>query len=483
MGGLTAALRLARRGIRVRVFEGSLEPGGLASSFEIEGLRFDAGPYILLDREGLEWSFAQLGLDLARSITLKRIEQVYEVASAQNPPVRIYSDLNRTAEGLERSWPGSGARYRRFIESTAKIQQRLRPMLFVSPPGSGTLLRSGAWMHANFLLRSLGSVLRETGLPQPVIEALAIWTHVAAQTLDKAPSPLAFVPALIHTVGAYYPLEGIGAIPHALASAAVAAGVEFHYGVSIANIQTDRGRVRAVRTGNGEEFPADAVVSNHSGIGTYLDLVQTPESIRERLRRLPLQSPGVCAYLAVRNRSANSSETDSEEMYLRFMLPSDRGKNIEGKTTGPAPSRQFESETCRLLVSPGVLVPDLKREAWWPARLIAPMPYSLAERGQEAQQEFLERVLAEEWWQGHVGDHRILATRTPREWSARHHLYRESMNPVMTSEFMRAGRMAHRSPVVEGLYLAGSSTHPGQWVSFCAISGVLAADKLCEDFA
>ena len=31
----------------------------------------------------------------------------------------------------------------------------------------------------------------------------------------------------------------------------------------------------------------------------------------------------------------------------------------------------------------------------------------------------------------------------------------------MTARFMRAGRFAHRSPHVRGLYLAGSSTHPG----------------------
>jgi phytoene dehydrogenase-like protein len=55
------------------------------------------------------------------------------------------------------------------------------------------------------------------------------------------------------------------------------------------------------------------------------------------------------------------------------------------------------------------------------------------------------------------------------------------MNPVMTARLMRRGRVSHRSPWVRGLYLAGSSTHPGQWVSFCAISGVLAADCLHED--
>jgi phytoene dehydrogenase-like protein len=43
---------------------------------------------------------------------------------------------------------------------------------------------------------------------------------------------------------------------------------------------------------------------------------------------------------------------------------------------------------------------------------------------------------------------------------------------------MRQGRLAHRSPHARGLHLAGSATHPGQWVSFSAISGILAADGL-----
>ena len=54
------------------------------------------------------------------------------------------------------------------------------------------------------------------------------------------------------------------------------------------------------------------------------------------------------------------------------------------------------------------------------------------------------------------------------------------MNPVMTARFMRSGRLAHRSPHLNKLYLAGSSTHPGQWV-LRAISGVLAADRVLED--
>jgi phytoene dehydrogenase-like protein len=80
-----------------------------------------------------------------------------------------------------------------------------------------------------------------------------------------------------------------------------------------------------------------------------------------------------------------------------------------------------------------------------------------------------------------AGETRVLASQTPMQWAGRFNLYRDSMNPVMTARFMRSGRMPHRSAQFKGLYFAGSSTHPGQWVSFCAISGVLAANCVLED--
>jgi len=454
MGGLAASIRLARRGFRVRVFEARDEPGGLASSLQIENFQFDAGPYILLDRDGLEWAFNSLDLELSSFVTLKRIDLAYQVTSPLRDPVRIFSDLDATAGEFEKSWSGSGARYQKFVRAMAQVHERLRPLLYRSPSGVAGLFRSGAWVEIPFLMRSLGSVLRRATLPEPVIDALGIWTHVAAQSLDHAPSPLPFVPAMIHTKGAFYPFEGIGAIPRALAASAVESGVEFNYGMKIRRIRCHRSIATGIETDHDEYIPADAVLSNLSGIGTYIELCEVGRTVRQRLERLPLQSPGVCAYLAVRQKS--------ESEYLRFLLPGG-------------------DETCRLLITPSAPVPHVEREGWWPARLLAPMPYSRAEQGTAAQKEFLRRILEEEWWREHTGEYRVLATRIPGEWGEQFHLYRNSMNPVMTSRLMRQGRIAHRSPHIKGLYLAGSSTHPGQWISFCAISGILAADRISED--
>jgi phytoene desaturase len=458
MGGLTAALRLVRHGYRVTVLEARDGPGGLAGAAELDGFRFDAGPYILLDRPGLEWAFRAVGLDLAAEIPLRRVDDVYSVAADGAPPVTFHADPARTADAMERSWPGSGRRYRDFVTRTGRAYARLTPLQHVSRPTPWTLLRTGAWRHVPFLFRSLKSVMAGTGLPGPVVDAVAIWTHVAGQTLAEAPSPLAFVPALIHGVGSYYPPAGIGSIPVRLAEVADKAGVRFRYGTKVRKVRRAGGRVVGVETEAGEGLAAVAVVSNAAGVGTYLDLLDdTPPAAREKLARLPLQSPGVCAYLAVRGGPAGGP-------YLRFRLP-------------PG------GERCRCLVRPAMVEPGLVRaDGWEPARLIAPMPYELAEAGgPDGQRAYLDRLLAEDWWRPFAPEFRLLATRIPAEWGRQYHLYRESMNPVMTAAFMRAGRLAHRSPHARGLYLAGSATHPGQWVSFCAVSGVLAADRLRED--
>ena len=456
MGGLTAALRLAQQGLSVRIIEARPEAGGLASAFEKDGLVFDAGPYILLDRPGLEWAFRSLGLELTEHVTLRRIEEVYEVLSSEGTTVQFYADGKRTAAGIDAAWPGSGKHYERFVADMKVAHERLSPLLYLSHPGPASLFRNRAFTRIPFLLRSLSSILTRANLPQPVVEAIAIWTQIAGQRIDEAPSPLAFVPALIHSVGAFYPVAGIGSIPRALTRVAAKAGVEFQYGTTVRSIVSEQRRVRGVETDQDEFVQADAIVSNYNGIGTYLDMLgDTPAPARKSLNKLPLQSPGACAYLAVRG--------EISPPYLRFQLPGN-------------------GELCRLFVKPTVMAPELEKNGWAPARLISPMSHVVAEGLSAAEQhDYLDRLLAERWWQEGLDEFRVLATRVPAEWGAQYNLYRNSMNPVMTAGFMRAGRLAHKSPYAQGLYLAGSSTHPGQWVSFCAISGILAANDLLQD--
>jgi phytoene dehydrogenase-like protein len=454
VGGLTAAGRLAAFGHRVLLCEARAEVGGLASGVDAGGLSFDGGPYILLDRPGLEWAFERLGIDVAE-LGLEPMHQLYEVNAPGRQPVRIFLDLERTTHDLELEWPGAGRAYERFVAEMEALRRKLAALLVVSHPTVLELARRGALGAAPFLLRSLGSVLRSTSLPTEIADAIIIWTHIAGQSPDEAPSVMAFVPALIHSVGAYVPKAGMRAIPNLLKQHAEAIGVDIRINTRARRIRIDNRRVVGVETDRGDILPCDAVVSNYNGIGTYEELVEgVPDSVRRRLRAVPLQSPGLCAYVRASGRLPRS--------YLRFMLGVDRTVTLAVARPG-AGQAAGDGDS-------------------FPMRLIAPIDHRKAsELGSEGQSRVLREMIDQSWWRDGLTDAEVVASRTSRQWGSEMNLYRDSMNPSMNRRLFLGGRMRHRSPWIRGLYLAGASTHPGQWVSFCAISGVLAAEALHRD--
>lgn len=455
MGGLSAALRLARLGHRVTVFEARSSAGGLAANETHAGMVFDVGPYLLLDKPGLDVAFSWLGLRLVDEVDLVRVEDVCEIGGGAAPPIRFHADLARTASGLDAAYPGSGPKYEALVASVTRTFDRLRAVLLEPVPRRAILRHPRAWPAVPFLLKPLARVLSSTGLPRPIVDAIAIWSHFIGQPVDEAPSPMAFAPMFLHVQGAFYARGGIGTVPAALARAAAAAGVEIRLGVRVRAIRCESGRVRAVELESGEEHPADAVVSNHGGAGTHDLVAGAPVDRAARaVDGLTLQSPGACAYLAV--------EGPPPSTYLRFHRP--------------------DSGPCSVLVQPRSLDPSCGQGNAFPARLVSPMDHAEAARlGAEGQRAWFDARLAEPWWRSEGAEARVLAIRTPSDWGAQFLLPHDAMNPAMTARFMRAGRLPHASPDVRGLYLAGSATHPGQFVAFCAQSGVHAANRLHQE--
>lgn len=445
VGGLCAAIALRAKGRHVLVVEARKSAGGLAGGFTVEGKTHDGGPYVLLDRPGLEWAFAKLGIDLLDHAEPIALEEVYTTHHPQGPSLTVYRDLDRTADGLEREFRGAGDRYRAFIRNMSAIYENLAPLQRGPHPGAQGLLRRGLFREAAFLLQGLRTHLRGSGLPEPVQDMLGIWTHIAGQPLGEAPAPLAFVPAIVHGHGAFTIRGGLRRVPEALYKVAVDRGVDFRFGAPVTRIVRTGRRVLGVEAA-GERFSAARVFCNAPGVGAYAALLDPPDArIAAEVKALPLQSPGVAAYI--------HANVDASVPFLQFWLPA--------------------GEPCRLLLHPGAVDPERAGTL----RLISPTAHAWAESvGPVGQRAFLDRILAEAPWRVGVTDARVVASKIPAEWGRAFFLWRDSINPTMTASYMRHGRIAHVSPVADNLFLCGSATHPGQWVSFCAISGVLAAD-------
>jgi phytoene dehydrogenase-like protein len=257
----------------VTLLEARSVAGGLAGGFDVERSH-DGGPYILLDRPGLEWAFTRLGTSLSDHLELIPLDEVYRVRRPDGADVSVFRDLERTTDGIARSFGSSaGDRYRTFVERMIEIYAHLEPFQRAPHEGARGLLRKGLIREGLFLLRGLESHLQATGLPGPVCDALGIWTHIAGKPLSEAPAPLAFVPALVHSHGAYTVRGGIRRIPDALHRIAVDHGVEFRFDTKVTRIVRDGRRVLGVETADEERLDADVVFSNAPGIATYARLL------------------------------------------------------------------------------------------------------------------------------------------------------------------------------------------------------------------
>lgn len=452
IGGLSAALNLAKQGYEVTVFEATDAPGGLAKSVSVAGNTFDAGPYILLDKPGLAWAFEQVGLDIKR-LNLLRVENVYSVEKDKGV-FTVYADYEKTIRELNASWQGQGNAYADFVSKTYKKYQQLIPFTF-SAPSPLKIIKSGKLSLIPFLLSSLGKVLAAFKLNEPIKNGIGIWTHIAAQALDKAPSPMAFVPSLIHNVGAYYPENGIGTIADTLYNECLQHKVRFKFNSKVKKIHIQNKSVVGI-TYNETTFEAYThLISNNSAIATYVNLIEeTPPAFKNKIKSLPLQSPGICVFLRVKGQPTGS--------YIKFKLDS-------------------SIPTCKSFILPEIVTQKNAKD-WMIARLVFPLPHEFTLNLTDAAcKTMIDVVLQETWWKAGITEFEILGYNTPSTWADKFSLYNKSMNPVMTAEFMRMGRMQHKSPFFKGLYFCGSSTHPGQWVSFCAISGILASNQLIKE--
>ena len=268
VGGLAAALDLARSGVEVLLFERAAAPGGKVREVELGGLRMDAGPTVFTLRGVFDQLFADAGDNLDRRLNLVPARLLARHAWESGGQLDLFADISRSIQAIG-DFAGSGAAhgFARFIAQARRIYMTLdEAYICAARPSPLGLVRhvgfaglSELWNVRPFanLWRHLGGYFDDIRLQQ----LFGRYATYCGSSPFLAPATLMLV-AHVEQSGVWYVEGGMHRLAVALERLAVQLGACLRYGCEVTQIHVDKGRVSAVEINGRERVEVDAIVCN-----------------------------------------------------------------------------------------------------------------------------------------------------------------------------------------------------------------------------
>lgn len=278
IGGLAAAIHLARRGYNVEVFEANDYPGGKLREKRSNGYRFDMGPSVFTMPQLIDELFTLCGKNPRDYFTYTRLGMNFRYFFEDGTVINAHADVEEFAKELvaKSKDPEKSFRdYTRDIEAKFDITNEV-------------FIENSLHVFKNYLTKrvlygilkfhkigAFTSMHRDNRKFFKDPNLVQLFDHFASYVGSNplvAPATLNLISHLVITKGAYIPDEGMYSIVKALVKLAEQMGVKFHYNSSVREILVQDRKAVGIRTDQGQRS-FDVVVSNMDVYYTYHKLL------------------------------------------------------------------------------------------------------------------------------------------------------------------------------------------------------------------
>ena len=477
IGGLTAALLLAARGLDVTVLERAAGIGGKLR--QIDGI--DAGPTVLTMKDVLEGILAEAGETLSAHLVLTPSEILARHAWDNRTRLDLFADLARSADAVG-AMAGS-AEARAFLEFSAharRIHDTLDHSFMRRPkPGLWRLIRDVP-APALFGIDPFSTLWRTAGLyfsDARLQQLFGRYATYCGSSPFLAPATLMLV-AHVERSGVWLVEGGMARIATVLRTLAEKQGARIRTGCAVEEIMVANGRCQGVRLETGETIAAGMVLCN-ADVAALSQGRFGPDAAGA-VRRIRGRRSFSAMTIACRARTGGFKLLRHTVFFSRD-YPREFAELGGGRLPAAPTVYVCAQDRDDLGARPGVPDGDAERLL---LVINAPATGDRGENERELRQcetaSFAELrrcglTLEQEAGSGTITGPGRFASMFPSTGGG---LYGQASHGWMAS-FRRPG-VRSRLP---GLYLAGGSTHPGPGLSMAALSGQMAAAAILQDCA
>ncbi|MFL6450680.1 MAG: phytoene desaturase family protein [Bryobacteraceae bacterium] len=478
-GGLTAAILLAKAGLRVTVLERASQVGGRTSCFQANGFRFDYGPTFFHYPQVLQSILASVGHDLWRELDLIKLDPQYRLVFGSGGEMLSTPDTARMEREIARICPEDAPNMRRFLRDNRDKLSKFKPFLEASFDSWRSIIKPGLLQLLPTLKpwRSLDAELRRYFSDERVRLAFSFQSKYLGMSPFECPGLFTILSFLEYEYGVYHPIGGCGSVTTVLARIARQLGAEIHLNEPVEQLTFQGRKATGARTAVAE-YKADAVVINADFARAMSRMV--PNNLRRKwtdskLSKKRMSCSAYMMYLGVRGTYENMAhhtiyvakdyEQNMQEIAQRHVLSDDPSIYVQNACVTDRSLAPSGKSTVYVLVPVTHQHPSLNWENEGPRyrQVVLRKLESIGLHNLESRIDY-ERVL------------------TPNDWDTGFEVARGSVFGLAHSwSQMLHLRPRNRFDELDSVYLVGGSTHPGSGLPVIFESARISTRLLLED--
>lgn len=487
LAGLAAAVRLARAGHRVTLYEKNSHLGGKMNVWKANGFTFDMGPTIITKPEVIERLFLAVGRHHEDYLNLVALDPQWRAFFADGSHIDLYSSLHRMNSELQRFAPQEVANYLRFLSYSHRMNSIAEQWFYWKPYGSLHDLMTASPMNLQSALLALQmdpfttmhGAIRKHFRDERLAQLFEHFVQYVGSSPFVAPAILCLIAWVQIGLGCWYPMGGTGEIAAALSRLCNEFGVDIRLNTFIEHIETADGKIVGVLPSGGQLERFDVVIANSDIVHTLDRLLDAPEAkayLTKRQKQLEPACSGIVLYLGC-------NRTWPQLQHHNFFFSADSDAEFRDLYEHKIP---HDDPTC-YLAAPSITDPSVAPPNTTALYVLVHCPYLTDAFNWEQQgADYQQRILAKLERCGLVGlreSIQVSHALTPRDIERLYWANRGAIYGVVTQRGLRSAfKTGNRSPLIKGLYFAGGSVNPGPGVPMVLMSGQIAAECVLEDF-